>query len=163
MLQFLSSSLNILSVYMHYEIDQSGKIEDTNKDTILAMSNGKKFAIKINARTKRQLQEFFRKKGKPKVYVYDVFAVGVYFLLKPYLKERSVVIVDKEYWGYEKRIGFVILSCVKKDRMILKLDIVFELIGKNSPAHLLALEITRKKCKAEESLDFFQIIHFLRD
>lgn len=38
---------------MQIEIDQSGKIEDTRKDTVLAFSNGKNYSILIPAEVKR--------------------------------------------------------------------------------------------------------------
>jgi len=46
---------------MKIEIDQSGKIEETNVDTVIALSNGVKFSVRIHRRTKRRLQEEFRK------------------------------------------------------------------------------------------------------
>ena len=44
---------------MNIEIDQSGKVEETQHDTILAFSNGKSKAVSISARTKRKLQDVF--------------------------------------------------------------------------------------------------------
>jgi len=49
---------------MVYEIDQSGKIEDTSKDTVLCISNGYYLSVKLKAKTKRQLQKIFRKNGQ---------------------------------------------------------------------------------------------------
>ena len=42
---------------MRIEIDQSNKIEQTNKDTIIGLSNDKTFTVLIKAREKRKLQE----------------------------------------------------------------------------------------------------------
>lgn len=51
---------------MQIEIDQSGKIEDTSKDTVLALSNGTQFSIKISRNIKRELQNIFRKNKEPR-------------------------------------------------------------------------------------------------
>jgi len=64
---------------MKIEIDQSGKIEDTSKNTIIAFSNGKFKSIFISAREKRELQKFFRRIGKPRIFVYRVFAILIFF------------------------------------------------------------------------------------
>jgi len=44
---------------MNIEIDQSGKVERTNQDTIVAFSNGKSSSVKITGETKRRLQGRF--------------------------------------------------------------------------------------------------------
>jgi len=42
---------------MKYQIDQSHKIEQTNKNTILCLSNGTEYTILITGKTKRKIQE----------------------------------------------------------------------------------------------------------
>ena len=54
---------------MRIEIDQSGKIENTNKNTIIAFSNNKFKSIFISAKDKREIQKFFRRIGKPRIFV----------------------------------------------------------------------------------------------
>jgi len=67
---------------MKIEINQSNKIEQTNKDTIIGLSNQKAFTILINRKIKRKLQEEFRKQGKPRLFVYRTFIAGVVLLIK---------------------------------------------------------------------------------
>ena len=69
---------------MKVEIDQSGKVEETEHDTILATSKGN--TVKITARTKRRLQETFRKIGRPRNFVIYIFAVSVFELIHKDLK-----------------------------------------------------------------------------
>lgn len=42
------------------EIDQSGKVEDTNKLTVVAFSNGKIKSLQISAREKQKLVKAMR-------------------------------------------------------------------------------------------------------
>ena len=55
---------------MRIEINQSNKVEQTNKDTIIDVSNKKSFTILISRKIKRKLQEEFRKQGKPRLFTY---------------------------------------------------------------------------------------------
>ena len=67
---------------MIIQVDQSNKIEKTNKDTIIGLADGKNYSILINRKIKRKLQEEFRKQGKPKLFVYRTFIAGVVLLIK---------------------------------------------------------------------------------
>jgi len=49
---------------LHIEVDQSGKIEQTNKDTVLALSNEISYAVLIPARVKREAINLLRATGK---------------------------------------------------------------------------------------------------
>ncbi|KKQ51024.1 hypothetical protein A2865_01600 [Candidatus Woesebacteria bacterium RIFCSPHIGHO2_01_FULL_39_17] len=55
-------------------IDQSGRIEETNRDTIIALADkNKSFTLKITSNLKRKLQHESRMRGKPKVFPIVVF------------------------------------------------------------------------------------------
>lgn len=58
---------------MNYQIDQSGKIEQTNKDTVLAAANEENKAVILPVKEKRRLQEWFRQIGLPEVFIDAVF------------------------------------------------------------------------------------------
>jgi len=62
---------------MTYQIDQSGKIEQTEKYTVLALSNENHFAVILSAKNKRRLQEMFRILGAPRLFIDYVFAALV--------------------------------------------------------------------------------------
>jgi len=127
------------------EIDQSGKIEETNKDTILAFSNKIKGAVEIKRKAKRQLLEIFRRSGQPKLFVYRTFAAGIFLLLEPYLKEIASIAIDVEWTGKERLICDIFFEFWQKSGARNKPEIVFQHLGKNSPAHILARESYRNK------------------
>ena len=129
---------------MKIYVDQSGKVEDTAKSTVLAACNGGKYSVLIVARDKRRLQEKFRLAGKPELFVYAIFATILYFLIKRLPDKR--VVVDSEYSGKMDII----------DEMIAVLDeeinLEWKLIGKNSLAHDLAYRVFKGKLKASKRL-----------
>ncbi|MDP2951104.1 MAG: hypothetical protein Q8N55_01840 [bacterium] len=45
---------------MKIYIDQSGKIENTNKPTIIAFANGESGAILVGAKDKKKVQEYYK-------------------------------------------------------------------------------------------------------
>src|SRR3990172_2318981 len=90
---------------MHIEVDQSGKIEFTKEDTVLAFSDGISFSLLISATTKRACIRRLRAAGLsgPTLYT-QLFAVGLFFLLKEHLKRWTQVMIDTEYFGREPQI-----------------------------------------------------------
>lgn len=123
-----------------YQIDQSGKIEQTNKVTILAFSNGKHGSIKLKAKDKRYLQNIYRQAGKPKSYTLQVFSALLYLLFEKHKLEKTVVVIDKEYPGHDLLIRSYLIQLANK-RVKIKLvpeDLRFGLVGKGSNAHGVA-------------------------
>ena len=98
---------------MKYQIDQSGKIEQTDKNTVIAYSNGTQRAILIHRKVKRQIQEMFRERGITKYFIYQTFAVGVYLLIRN-LKEIQKITIDQEYPEKDRLIKQIILDLLKK-------------------------------------------------
>ena len=96
---------------MRLEINQSNKVEQTNKDTIIGLANEKTFTILINRKTKRKLQEEFRRGGKPRLFIYRTFMAGVTLLLKyAQLKNLSQAVIDEEYYGKDKILKSIFLE-----------------------------------------------------
>lgn len=128
---------------MSYQIDQSGRIEYTSHDTILAIANGGSFSILLKAQEKRLLHSIYRTYfNKNRQYVYEIFAALIYLLIIN-TKPNSEIIIDKEYPGKE---GLIKLNILKYDQLnqILAENIDFGLIGKKSTAHNLAYDTFRK-------------------
>lgn len=123
---------------MSYQIDQSGKIEQTSKVTIIALSNSKQASIILKAKDKRDLQDIYRRAGKPKVFAIQVFSALTYLLLQKSKVDIGMLYIDKEYPGHESIIKSYITQLVKKKGKI-KLEpenIRFTQVGKTSNVHL---------------------------
>jgi len=144
---------------MRYEIDQSGKIEKTNKDTILCLSNDFWDAILIKARVKRQIQEIFRRNGQIRNFILFTFSVGLAILIKRNLRVGKMT-VDREYFGKEgavKRIAHEILKDEKQWP-----EIVFASIGKNARAHHFAHKIAVGKLRPKKTADFNELFKAIK-
>lgn len=122
---------------MKIEIDQSGKIENTNRPTVLAYSNHKNGTLVVTAKDKKSIQKYFRSIEKPKLFIYITFTVLIYLLVKDHIKSHDQIIIDREYPGYEK----FIIKQVKKllfPNSVEEISISIAQIGKKSKAHDLA-------------------------
>lgn len=120
---------------MKIEIDQSGKLEDTHKPTVVGFSNKVNKTVIISSIEKQKLQKYFRKIGKSRQYIYRTFAILIYYLIKDKNK-ISQIIIDQEYPGQEALIkGFLLeyldISKIKID----KKSIYFDEIGKSAKIH----------------------------
>ncbi len=145
---------------MTYQIDQSGKVEQTNKDTVIAYANATQYAVLIPRRTKRIVQEIFRLHGFTKLFIYFLFSVGVYYLLESLSKESEVVI-DTEYPGKDNIILNFVNSLLKKNRKSTH-NIRFARIGNRPPAHYAAKDVFDKKIKPDKVLTLEDIIKAIK-
>ncbi len=128
-------------------IDQSGKVENTSKLTIVAFTNGKVKTLKITGREKRRVVRIMRTVEYPeRVYIYQIFAALVFLLIK---KEKiGEVIIDDEYVGHEPLIKDIIIKLYQKTKLKVP-HIDFGLIGKDSEAHKVAIDAFRGRRKAD--------------
>jgi hypothetical protein len=114
---------------MIYEIDQSGKVEDTSKDTVICIANKQKqYVILLPRHEKRRLQSYFREKGEIRNFVIIVFSILIAHTIRK--MHASAVVIDREYYGREKTIKKIIYMFLGDYRA----DLSFDLIGKKSPA-----------------------------
>lgn len=143
---------------MRIEIDQSGKIEETHRDTVLAMANGVTETVRITARTKRRLQEAYRRAGRPRDYIVGVFSAALYLLVKRYVKVMHEIVIDTEYPGHEQLIIAILESKLGEERTNFLPLILFRSIGKRSNAHISALTTFKKPSKASAVLNYEAII-----
>lgn len=140
---------------MRVQIDQSGRIEFTKDHTVLAFSNGISFAVLIPASVKRECIAELRARGLsgPSFYV-QLFAAGLFFLLRDHTPRLSRIIIDLEYYGKDAIIKRHLLNLLHRADCYLHPDqIQFQPIGKKSRAHVLALETFRGKRKPDLVLD----------
>jgi hypothetical protein len=141
---------------MAYQVDQSNKIEKTNKNTAIALANSSEFVILITGKTKRKLQELFRQKGKPHLFIYKTFAACIVILLRESKIQYNEIVIDIEYTGKEKMIKSMIYEVL--DRLYEKLpEIKFQAIGKKNKAHNLAYLTAQKKKIPNKIINFSEI------
>lgn len=139
---------------MSKQIDQSGKIERTNRDTILCISNEDWDAIKIPAKVKRQLQEIFRRNGQGRNFVLFTFSAGVAILIEKNTQIYHLVI-DREYFGHEAVIKNIILEMLKDKEKAP--EIYFKSIGKKAMAHHRAYAVAVGKLPASHVVNLREI------
>ncbi len=131
---------------MSYQIDQSGKIEQTSKNTVIALSNSIHATILLKAKDKRDLQKVYKAAGKPKIFSIQVFSALTYLLLEKAKIESGIIYIDKEYPGYEDIIKSYINQLINK-RAKFRFDpenIRFMLVGKTSNAHIIGYKIWKR-------------------
>lgn len=142
-----------------YQIDQSGKIEQTSLKTIIAISNDVKYAIVLPGKVKRLLQEIFRNQQRPRMFIYNTFSALIALLFAK-TKPVSKVVIDKEYRN-EDLVKARILEYLKTHKVNYIPNIEFGLIGKSSPAHILAVKVANKKITPNLVLTLEDITSFL--
>ncbi|MFQ5398718.1 MAG: hypothetical protein ACE5E7_03880 [Anaerolineae bacterium] len=136
---------------MSYQVDQSNKIENYG-ETILALSNGTSFVIRIPARDKQAVINYLLQSRRTtrKLSRLRIFAVGLYYFLQA-LPPGEQVIIDMEYPGHEQNIRSMLLNLLWRDKPNFEADrIMFGYVGKKSNAHKKALAVHRGKVKADK-------------
>lgn len=129
---------------MAFQIDQSGKIEQTNRHTIVALANGKRRTVKITSTQKHNLIKTILELDKPKKkYVHKIFAALLFLLLKDEAIKEPIMI-DREYYGHEADIKNILLQLFEKHQRKSP-EIEFGLVGKKSPAHDSGIKVFRKE------------------
>lgn len=145
---------------MRIEIDQSGKIEDTSKPTVLALSNDQKFTVILSASDKKLLQDMFREFfHKKRIFVYQVFS-ALLFILITSAKIKKGVTIDKEYPTKESLIiRYCLEMCRRKN--IQEFPLNFGHVGKSSGAHSLAYKTFKGILKPNKKTSFDAILGLL--
>jgi len=146
---------------MKFKIDQSIKIENTNKTTYVAITNSGRVVVSISSKDKKLLKLFFRKLNRPTIFKVFTFSVLCAKVIA-HTKAKSVVI-DNEYLGHEINIkSFVvqILSIWNYNDT----HISFRNLGKSSRAHEVVYKAYKKgkselKVRAKEVLVLYNLIN----
>lgn len=135
-----------------YQIDQSGKIEDTAKNTVIAYANDRERSLLISRKTKRRIQEAFRQCGAPHLFIYYTFAVGIYYLIRSHTTHLSLAI-DTEYPGKDKLIAGMVKRLLEMHRKPAH-TISFRRIGNRPNVHYAAHDVFTGKKNADDTLSF---------
>jgi hypothetical protein len=151
----------------HYtaEVDQSGKIEQTDVDTILAFSDGEHYSLRIPARVKRALFDHLKRKrpaAGPIGHTLRIFSAGLYLLVGRYLAAADRIVIDSEYTGHDAAIRERLLYLIRlSDPYYIGEQIIFAQVGKRSPAHELAWGITRGERRAQHVVTEQELMELL--
>lgn len=147
---------------MRIEIDQSGKIEYTSMDTVIAFSNSKSKSVLIVKKEKREIQKFYREHKQSRIFIYKTFACLIYLIIKDDLQQIKEIIIDQEYKGHEAEIKHYLLQIIYKTKKDFHRDnITFKQIGKKSPAHILAYKTYIKSNQANIVVKADELIKYL--
>ncbi len=142
---------------MIIQINQSNKIEKTNKDSIIGLANDVSFTVLLKRKIKRKLQEDFRKQGKPRLFVYRTFIASVVLLIKyAKLKNISKIIIDLEYFGKDKLLKSIFLEMWTRFFSEIP-EISFERVGKKSKVHHICYFTMKGKYKVNKVLEYKEI------
>jgi len=136
------------------EVDQSVKIEDTRRDSILAFSDHLSGAIRVPARVKRECLHILRERGqRGRANIIQIFAIALFVLLRQHLSRIDRVIVDSEYPGHQADIKAAFMRLVYKSGATFDADrLTFHAIGKKSRAHFLAYGVHLSRIQANRVL-----------
>jgi len=147
---------------MNICIDQSGRVEYTSHDTVVAYSNGKTKSVRMKAADKRRVQAVFRDVGKSKMFAYKTFAILIYLLVKDEVREVTEVVIDPEYPGHEHIIKNILLQIMRRHhRFVGRERIHFRSIGKHHAAHKLAIEVFRGRRQPDLIVAFHDVLEFI--
>ena len=124
---------------MHIEVDQSGKIEQTDLDTVVAFRNDEQYSILLKKNIKVDILTKYRNKYKD--FHYRIFAILIFYCIRNYLHKIQLIIIDIEYEGREEDVKRNLLRFIWKskpnfDKKLIK----FSRIGKKSDAHRIAYQ-----------------------
>lgn len=133
---------------MRIQIDQSGKVEETARPTIVAFTNRDNATIFISSNDKKKLLRQFRKRGKREMYIFYTFAALILLLTQDYLDKITHIEIDTEYPGREALIKGILIELARhRGYSLNKYEIGFKSVGRKSKVHKLAIETFRKKRK----------------
>ncbi len=124
------------------EIDQSIKIGDTQKDTVLAFANGKQFSVLVPASVKRECYQILHMRyQKLRLPYLTVFTAALFLLLREHITQIHLLIIDIEYMGHEGEIRGMLLNYIRRIVPDFPKDaVIFKEIGKHSGAHQKAYD-----------------------
>jgi len=143
-------------------VDQSVKVEQSG-DTVLAFSDGISHAIRVPSSVKIEAFRVLREKGKQKkVAQVLLFSACLYLLLKDYLDQLQRVVIDAEYPGKEADIRASLLRHIwKRDPAFEPEKIVFQRLGKRSPAHRKARAVRQGKDKGYKTVTSKELLRLV--
>lgn len=131
---------------MKVEIDQSGKLEQLNTDTVVAYANGKSNAVLLKVPAKRTVFHHLKRSLIPEPDIEAIwFAIVIYLLIQD-VPNTATLVIDEEYTGKDQVIERALIKLLNRRFHGRWLGTIrFQRIGKSSPAHTLAYTTYRGK------------------
>jgi len=144
------------------EVDQSSKIGETGKATVVAFADGKERAILIPAEVKQKIVQELRRRGKGDTLYYLLFATALYLLLKEDIEDIDQVTIDIEYRGKEATIRGHLLNLLRRaGRRVEAEQIQFARLTKRSAAHRVAIATLRKHRRPDHVVTLEELLREL--
>lgn len=142
------------------EIDISGRVEDTSTDTVIALANGVNRSILIKKQIKRNCLDKLRKYGFFGDTIYlRIYVIGLFYLIKPIITKLGLIVLDEDFRGKERGVKEQLINLFRKYKIDFKeVSLLFKFIGKQSPAHKLAISCLRKNIKCDITLTENQVL-----
>lgn len=150
---------------MQADVDMSGRIEETNKPTVLALADGINICISISAKEKRSAIEVLKRrklKRKRRLIPVRVFSTLLFLLLRDHIEKLDLVVVDLEYPGHEPDIKDWVMTLCRRDGIVVHRDqIVFEQVRKKSPAHELAYRTFKGRIRPDRKVTAEDVLRLI--
>ena len=151
---------------MQADIDMSGRIEETNRPTAIALANGISSCVLITAAEKRKVIRTLKKQQPERdvnlLHIF-VFTVLLYYLVQPFMKRLTQVRIDLEYPGHDAVIKNRVLTLCRNAGIEVEKDqITIGQVGKKSPAHKLAYSVYLKKRKPDQVITAEDVLLLFR-
>jgi hypothetical protein len=138
------------------EIDQSGRIDQTDRDTVLAVANGIQYSVLFPKAEKVACLQMLRQRwsGRTPASLYVLlFATLLYFLIREHITKLDYVTIDVELETHESRIKEHLLNLFRRRGVTVDPGkIGFGHVGKKSPAHQLAWRVYNRKAEPSRVL-----------
>lgn len=145
---------------MSCQIDQSGKVEQTERNTVIACINSQEITILLKKSEKRKLQRVFIDLEMKKFFPYLTFAALVALLLKK-LKPKTRIVIDKEYFGHEDLIEEKINIYLEQLGEKFISHIEWGHVGKLSKAHNLGYLVAVNKKKPDITVNAKEVMEVI--
>lgn len=141
---------------MQIEVDQSPRIEETNRPSVLAFSNNISQSILISSKTKQKAFQLLKLQGRaPITAKIMLFSTVLFLLIHNYLDKISKITIDIEYPGHAPDIKLRLLYLAEKSNKKLQPNqIQFQRVGKKSNAHLKAWSTYRGEQVPDQRIKF---------
>jgi hypothetical protein len=151
---------------MNADIDMSGRIEETNRPTAIAIANGTTDCVFISGRDKRlaiaSLKQSRPQRSRSHIHIL-IFSSLLYLLLEPNTGQLSTVFIDPEYPGYDGMIKNRVMSLLEQaGKPVEKHQLIFKRVGKKSPAHKAAYAVFKGLRSADRVITARELLETFR-